>query len=160
MFDFQILCEPDKKTPVALAAPQQQPQGLLVIAEPNKTDAHQVWQLEPFAGVDEHDHAVLAFYLVNKQTGLVAQAPQNVDGAVKPDTQSVTQAAKDAYNIISPIRLWTLDPVGAGFAIRPLGDVHQNLNAWDKKVEAGTNVGIYRWKDGQANEVWGIKAIG
>jgi hypothetical protein len=106
-----------------------------------------------------HDDAVLAFYLVNKQTGLVAQAPHNAAGAVAPNKQGVTQASKGGHGIVSPIRQWTLVPVGDGFAIRPLGDVHQNLNAWDGKAVAGTKVGIFKWKDGRPNELWGIKLV-
>jgi hypothetical protein len=157
MPDFRILCEPDGKTGMALAAPQQT--GDLVIADVAQSE-DQLWQLEACAGVDVHDNAVLGFYLVNKKTMLVAQAPHKVDGAVAPDKQGVGQAPKGSHGIVSPIRQWTLVPVRDGFAIRPLGDVHQNLNAWDGKAVAGTSVGIYRWKDGQPNEIWGIQAVG
>jgi hypothetical protein len=158
MFDYQILCEPDGKTPRALAAPDSSEN--LVIAAPSQAEARQLWQLEPCIGVDDHSNAIIAFYLVNKETGQVAQAPVNADGTAKPDTQGVTQASKDHPGVFSPVRTWTLDRHGMGFAIRPLGNEHQNLNAWGGDPAVGTPVGIYRWKDGQENEVWGIKAIG
>lgn len=88
----------------------------------------------------------------------MAQAPHDA-GKVKPDTQGVSQAdVKNNYNIGSGLRLWTLAPAKEGFAIRPLGDVHQNLNAWDKKATPNIKVGVYKWQDGKPNEVWGFNA--
>jgi len=160
MLYYQITCKPDGKTELALAAPAVDFDPL-AIARPDIKNPHQLWELVGFANVDEDDKAVWnAFYLFNKHTGRVAQAPHDPQEKVTPDSRPVSQAdIKDSYNVVSGVRLWTLDPAKAGFAIRPLGDVHQNLNAWDRRAEPGVEVGIWKWQGGRPNEIWGFHPI-
>jgi hypothetical protein len=160
MLYYQITCKPDGKIEMALSAPTTN-FNPLVIAKPDIKDARQLWELVGFAAVDEDGKAFWnAFNLFNKHTGRVAQAPHTPEEKVAPDTRPVSQAdIKDNYNIASGIRLWTLDPDKAGFAIRPLGDVHQNLNAWDGLAEPGIEVGIWKWQGGKPNEIWGFHPV-
>ncbi len=160
MLYYQITCKPDGKTEMALAAPAVDFDPL-AIARPDIKDARQLWQPVGFAGVNENDRAVWnAFYLFNKQTGRVAQAPHEPVEKVRPDSRPVSQVdIDDTYHIASGIRLWTLDSAEDGFAIRPLGDVHQNLSAWEKRIEPGVEVGIWKWLDVQLNQVWRFHAI-
>jgi len=97
--------------------------------------------------------------------GWVAVAPHDAEDKLEENTQGVSQAdISSSYDVASPIRLWTLKPAKSkagmsGFAIRPLGNSEQNLNAWDKKVVPQTQVGIFSWKDGQGNEVWTFNPV-
>lgn len=160
MFYYQLTCRPNpkEKTEMALAAPQGGP-GPLVIAEP-KIDDHQLWQMLGFTEVINNKGVFNTFYLVNKHTGRAAEAPHDANGNVAPDRQGVSQAdIKNRYSPASMVRLWTIDFFGGAFAIRPLGDKGQNLNAWQKRAEPNVEVGIYKWQNGESNELWGLKPV-
>jgi hypothetical protein len=159
MFNYQITCLPNGKTEMALSAPTSGA-GNLIVAELDPSNARQLWQLAGFAAVENDKGTWNAFYLVNEQTGLVAQAPHDENGNVKGNTQGVSQAdVTSSYGAVSPIRLWTMDYSKGAFAIRPLGDVHQNLNAWKGLAEPGVEVGIWGWQDGRSNELWTLKSV-
>jgi hypothetical protein len=158
MLYYQITCTPSKTEMALSAPPGSNPYGSLVIEPVDEAanDPLQLWELAGFAQATSDPKTSVwdAFLLVNKQTSYAAQAPDDGSGNVKPNTQGVTQAdISQSVSTASPLRLWTIDYYGGDFALRPRGNLKQNLNAWKGSDTAGTQLGIYEWQ-GSANERW------
>jgi len=158
MYYYRITCLPNGEKQMALSATDDDP-GKLVIAQPNANEDRQVWQLMGFAAVDDNK-GTWGYYLINKHNGRVAEAPHDDNGDLQGNTQGVSLVdVASSWSDVSPIRIWTVDFYGGAFAIRPWGDVHQNLNAWNGSTEPGTEVGIYSWGNGKPSEIWTLTAV-
>jgi hypothetical protein len=122
---------------LVLAVNPANPTGPLIIDAWQLAQPTQLWQRIPYG----HN----SYALVNLCSGLLACS-------TGPD--SIT--AQVPLSQLSDRSQWTWggDKGNGMAAFRPLADSSQNLNVFGKNSEPYTPIYTWRWRDGQANELW------
>lgn len=130
---------------LVLSVDPKTPKGALVVLPEAKEGPNRDAQLwSPVVRFVGNERGVA---LVNKQSGLAAHAPDNNKTVIQTHPGKLNDRAT-----------WTFGSTGSTLAVRPYGDHTMNLNVAGTGPKANSEVLVWNWGGGGANETWNFEA--